>query len=168
MPSSRTRRKSSRIEVRPALQSDLDALMDLEQRVFVTDRLSRPSMRRLLAAPTARVIVAEMQRRLAGAAVVLFRRKSGVARLYSVAVVPALSGQGVGPTLLAAVDQAAIARRCRCVRLEVRADNKAAIARYCKSGYRQRDRRASYYEDGADALLFEKKLRARTRRPSGR
>jgi ribosomal protein S18 acetylase RimI-like enzyme len=169
MPSSRPRRKSSRIKVRPASPADLDALMELERRVFDTDQLSRQSMRRLVNRPSARVIVAEMEHQLAGAAIVLFRRRSTVARLYSIAVAPHLGGRGVGPALLAMVDKVAMARRCRCVRLEVRVDNKAAIDRYCKSGYRQRGRRTGYYEDGADALLFEKPIgrprKARVVRP---
>jgi ribosomal protein S18 acetylase RimI-like enzyme len=41
--------------------------------------------------------------------------------------------------------------------------NRAAIARYRKSGYRQFDRARSYYEDGGDALRFEKLLRVRAR-----
>ena len=168
MPASRTRKKSPRIKVRPAVPADLDALIELEQRVFATDRLTRQGLRRLLASSTARVIVAEMEHRLAGAAVVLFRRRSGVARLYSIGVAPQRSGQGVGPALLAAVDQAAMARRCRCVRLEVHVNNKAAISRYCKSGYRRRGRRARYYEDGGDALLFEKELPGRAGRASAR
>jgi ribosomal protein S18 acetylase RimI-like enzyme len=168
MPASRKRRKPSRIKVRPALQADLDALMELEQRVFSTDRLSRQSLRRLLGTPTARVIVAEMEHRFAGAAVVLFRHRSRVARLYSIAVAPHLSGRGVGIALLTMVDKAAMARMCRCVRLEVHVNNKAAISRYGKSGFRPRGRRAGYYEDGGDALLFEKELHGRAGRLSRR
>src|SRR5262249_52877565 len=47
------------IRVRGAALSDLDALMELEQQVFATDRMSRRSLRHFLCAPTARVIVAE-------------------------------------------------------------------------------------------------------------
>ena len=36
--------------------------------------------------------------------------------------------------------------------------NQAAIARYRKSGYREFGRHAAYYEDGGDALRFEKRL----------
>jgi ribosomal protein S18 acetylase RimI-like enzyme len=158
MFSRRTRRQSSRIRVRPATDADLDALMDLERLVFTTDQVSRRSMRRLLASGSARVIVAEIDRRLAGAAVVLFRSRSRVARLYSIAVKPQMSGRGAGPALLAAVDTAALARHCRCVRLEVHVANAAAINRYGKSGYRAFGRRPAYYEDGGDALRFEKPL----------
>ena len=135
--------KSPRIRVRAATAADLDALMDLEQRVFATDRLSRRSLRRLLASPTARVIVAETSGRLAGAAVVLFRRGAAVARLYSIAVAPQMSGQGVGAALLVA--GRAGGRRPQVPLHASRSApiaTRAAISRYRKSGYRQFGRHA--------------------------
>lgn len=156
MSPSPQRKTSSRINVRRARRADLDALIELEHRLFATDRMSRASLRRMLTVPTARVLVAEIGSRFAGTAVVLFRRRSKVARLYSIAVSPPMSGQGVGPALLAAVEAVARARRCRCVRLEVHVDNAAAISRYRKSGYRPFGRYSAYYEDAGDALRFEK------------
>jgi ribosomal protein S18 acetylase RimI-like enzyme len=158
MRSCPNRKISPAIAVRPARQADLDTLVELENQVFDIDRLSRRSLRRLLASPAARVILAEVDERVAGAAVVLFHRRSTVARLYSIGVVPQMSGRGVGGTLLAAVEAIAIARKCRCVRLEVHAANAAAIARYRKSGFEEFGRHAAYYEDGGDALRFEKPL----------
>jgi ribosomal protein S18 acetylase RimI-like enzyme len=150
--------------VRPARGKDLEALIDLEQRVFATDRLSRASLRRLLASKTARVIVAEVGTRLAGAAVVLFRAHATVARLYSIAVAPPMSGKGVAAVLLAAAERAAAVRKCRCMRLEVHETNAAAIRCYRKSGYRQFGCHAAYYGDGGDALRFEKALIERAKR----
>jgi [ribosomal protein S18]-alanine N-acetyltransferase len=155
---SRRSRTSPSIDIRPAGRADLEALVKLEHLVFTIDRLSRQSMRRLLASPTARVILAELDERIAGAAVVLFRRRSTVARLYSIGVAPHLSGRGVAVALLMAVEAAATAGRCRCLRLEVHETNAAAIARYRKSGFREIGRQAAYYEDGGDALRFEKLL----------
>ena len=145
------------IRVRRAERADLDALMDLEHRVFATDRLSRRSLRQFLKSPSAEVMVAE-DNRLAGTAIVLFRSCSLLARLYSLAVAPHMSGRGVGPMLLEAAEAAALARDCRAIRLEVHVSNHAAISRYRKSGYREFGRIRGYYEDGGDALRFEKRL----------
>ena len=49
------------------------------------------------------------------------------------------------------------------IRLEVHETNHAAISRYRKSGYQEFGRRARYYEDGGDALRFEKPLGRRSR-----
>jgi ribosomal protein S18 acetylase RimI-like enzyme len=152
------------IGVRAANRSDLDALIALEHRVFATDRLTRRSLRRFLASPTAQVLVAQVlvaedhPGHLAGTAIVLFRPRSAIARLYSIAVAPHMGGRGVGPMLLAAAEAAAAARDCRTIRLEVHVTNHAAISRYRKSGYREFGRVSGYYEDGGDALRFEKRL----------
>jgi ribosomal protein S18 acetylase RimI-like enzyme len=158
MPARLAHAPIAEIRVRKAERADLDALTDLEQRVFATDRLSRRSLRRFLNSPTAEVIVAEDAGRLAGTAIVLFRPRSFIARLYSLAVAPQMGGRGAGPMLLAAAEAAAFARDCRAIRLEVHVTNHAAIARYRKSGYREVGRIRRYYEDGGDALRFEKRL----------
>jgi ribosomal protein S18 acetylase RimI-like enzyme len=144
--------------VRAARAADLDALIELEQRVFATDRLSRTSLRRLLASRSAHVLVADGGARLAGAAVVLFRARARVARLYSIAVTPAMSGKGIAGALLRAAERAAVRRKCRSMRLEVHVTNRAAIKCYRKGGYQQFGCHRSYYADGGDALRFEKSL----------
>jgi ribosomal protein S18 acetylase RimI-like enzyme len=146
---------------------DLDRLSALEQAVFRTDILSRRSFRRLLAAPSARVIVAEADGKLAGYALVLFRPRSKLARLYSIAVAPHSGRRGVGPLLLAAAEDAARRRGRRMMRLEVHAHNSQAIARYEKSGYRLFGRQLDYYDDHGDALRFEKPLGTEPRGRSG-
>jgi ribosomal protein S18 acetylase RimI-like enzyme len=162
MPSNLAHASLSQVRVRKAERGDLDALMELEQRVFATDLLSRRSFRHFLASPGARVIVAEENGSgLAGAAIMLFRPRSAAARLYSIAVAPHMSGRGVAAMLLDAAEDAALARDRRSIRLEVHHTNHAAIARYRKSGYRQFGRHAGYYQDGGDALRFEKRLAPR-------
>jgi hypothetical protein len=51
-----------------------------------------------------------------------------------------------------------VERGCGAIRLEVHETNAAAIARYRKTGYGEFGRHARYYEDGGDALRFEKRL----------
>ena len=144
--------------VRRSGPRDLDALLELEHRVFATDRLSRRSLRHLLHAPTAEVLVAEADGRFAGTAIVLFRAGSRLARLYSVAVAPHMGGRGIASLLLDAAEDRARARKCRAIRLEVHETNHRAISRYHKSGYREFGRYPTYYEDGGDALRFEKPI----------
>ena len=150
--------KFPRFRVRSARGTDLDALIALERRVFDTDRLSRASLRRLLSSPSACVIVADAASGLAGAAVVLFRARAKVARLYSIAVTPPMNRKGVAAALLVAAERVAARRKCRSMRLEVHETNAAAISRYRKSGYQQFGCHDRYYEDGGDALRFEKAL----------
>ena len=159
MPSRFAQAAMPEMRVRRAEPGDVDALIKLEHRVFATDRLSRRSLRRLLDSPSAAVLVAVENAQLAGIAIVLFRARSAVARLYSIAVAPHVGGRGVAAMLLDAAEEAALARGCRIMRLEVHRANHAAISRYRKSGYREFGGYRAYYEDGADALRFEKRLR---------
>jgi ribosomal protein S18 acetylase RimI-like enzyme len=148
----------AQIRIRKAEPGDLDALLKLEHHVFATDRLSRRSLQHLMRSGTDAVLVAHENGQLSGVAIVLFRRGSLTARLYSIAVAPRAGGRGVGARLLEAAEAEALARGCRVMRLEVHHTNHAAIARYRKSGYREFGRHPRYYEDGGDALRFEKRL----------
>jgi ribosomal-protein-alanine acetyltransferase len=143
---------------------DLDALIALEDAVFTTDNLSRRSFRHFLTSRGATLLVAEENGKLAGYVLVLCRPRSKLARLYSIAVAPHIGRRGVGPLLLKAAEDAARRRGRRAMRLEVHQNNTRAIARYEKSGYRLFGRHRDYYDNGGDALRFEKLLGLEPRR----
>ncbi|ESX75574.1 MULTISPECIES: peptidase C39 family protein [unclassified Mesorhizobium] len=146
-------------EIRKARASDVDDLAAIEKAVFSSDRISRRSFRQLIERDTAELLVGESDGRVAGYAVVLFRKGSGVARLYSIAVGPFFGGRGVGRLLLEEAETAAFEHGRMMLRLEVREDNPRAIQIYERSGYRKIGREPDYYEDGATALRYEKTLR---------
>jgi hypothetical protein len=82
--------------IRPAMSSDLDALVRLEEAAFASDRISRRQFRYMLARAQAALLVAEQgngdmdasptARDLLGYVLVLFNRATSVARLYSIDV----------------------------------------------------------------------------------
>lgn len=146
--------------LRPALSSDIDGLVAIEDRVFAHDRISRRSFRRLIARATADTRLAEVDGMIAGYSMVLYRRGTAVARLYSIAVDPAFGGMGVGRALLEEAERAACATGRLALRLEVREDNARAVALYRARGYREIGRVAGYYRDGMAAIRLEKPLRA--------
>lgn len=147
------------VMVRPAAPADLAALVALEHRVFTHDRLSRRSLRNFLGSAHAKLMLAEAGGHIAGYALVLFRPGSLVARLYSILVAPGRDRRGLGQALLAAAEEAAFARDCLLMRLEVDERNERAVALYQKAGYRQIGHLAGYYADGASALRLEKRLK---------
>lgn len=144
--------------IRAGRVGDLDAIERLENAAFDSDRLSRRSLRYFLAAPTTEVSVAETGGHLVGYAMIGFRAGSRLGRLFSLAVDPARTGKGLGRALLSDCERCALARGAIAVRLEVRADNRAAIGLYMAAGYRHFGTVADYYEDGATALRFDKRL----------
>jgi ribosomal protein S18 acetylase RimI-like enzyme len=153
------------VRVRRAELSDLDDLVALEQASFDSDRLSRAQYRRHLDSETAQVLVASANhRKFLGTAVLLFRKGSTLARLYSIATKPEARGKGVGSALIEGAERAARSHRCHALRLEVRADNLAAIRLYERLGYHCIGQYPAYYQDGADAWRYEKVLLAGERR----
>jgi ribosomal protein S18 acetylase RimI-like enzyme len=157
---SHARHSAQPAKLRPGRLRDIDALVALENAVFTTDTLSRRSFHHFLTSATNSLIVAEDSGKLAGYALVLYPARSKLARLYSIAVAPHITSRGIGPLLLAAAEAAAARRRRRAMRLEVHEHNTRAIGRYEKSGYRLFGRLRRYYDDGGDALRFEKPLGA--------
>lgn len=147
--------------IRPARASDVDGLVAMEEAAFASDRLSRRSFRRLVASRSAAMLVNEQRGRLAGYAAVLFRRGSGSARLYSIAVAPSGGGAGIGRALLDAALAAAAERGCTVMRLEVREDNPRAIALYERNGFARVGRRPGYYADGQTALRYARPVAGR-------
>jgi ribosomal protein S18 acetylase RimI-like enzyme len=147
------------VATRRARPDDVRPIEALETRAFATDRLSARSLRDYLKSPSATVFVAEDEDgRLLGYAIVRFRRATSVARLYSIAVAESARGQGVGERLLAAAEEEARRRGDLFMRLEVRADNAAAIGLYQRLGYKAFGRHLDYYEDHAAAIRLHKRI----------
>ncbi|MEO7073166.1 MAG: N-acetyltransferase [Rhodanobacter sp.] len=131
----------------------------LEERTFDSDRLSRAQYRRHLDSDSAQVLVASASHNhFLGAAVLFFRKRSTVARVYSLATQPQARGKGVGTALLRAAEHAARRRACHALRLEVNVRNAKAMRLYERLGYRRIGRYARYYQDGTDAWRYEKTL----------
>jgi len=147
------------LHLRPARIEDLDALVRLEEQSFQTDRLSRRSLRRFLLNDGDHLLVAETAGRIAGYILLLKHRGTRLARLYSICVDRGMRGRGIAEALMAAGEDAVRQAGCASLRLEVRADNTAAIALYRKLGYRLFGSISNYYEDDQEALRFEKRIR---------
>lgn len=147
-----------RYRIRHAEISDLDALEVLENRVFSQDQLSRRSLRYYIVSPTASLLVLDEKGLVVGDAIVAFRKGTTVARLYSIAVAPDRAGLGLGRVLLRASEDAVRQHGRSLLRLEVRADNAAAIRFYDAAGYTRFGEYEDYYEDGTAALRYERRL----------
>jgi ribosomal protein S18 acetylase RimI-like enzyme len=152
------------LEIREARTTDIDRLAQLEAHIFSSDRLSRRSLAALIRSGSAIVLVAELAARLLGFAVILTRRGSRTARLYSIGV--RQPGHGTGSRLLAAAETAARTRGAERMRLEVRPDNPEAARFYERAGYQPFGRRADFYEDGMAANLYARDIATRARTPA--
>ena len=134
-------------------------LAALDERAFPpADRFSRRVWGHLLG-PARRnrsalsIIAHDAAGSVLGAAAILLRRGSRVARLYTVAVDPAARGLGLGRRLIAEV-LARAPRRCDVISLEVRAANAPARALYERLGLRLVGELPAYYGDGAAGVRY--------------
>jgi ribosomal-protein-alanine N-acetyltransferase len=146
------------IVIRDADHADLPALVNLEGEAFASDRLSPRSFRRHVGNASAVCRIADAAGALAGYHLLLFRRGSPTARLYSIAVAPGFRGRGVAALLMGDAEDAARARGLHRLRLEARADNTAAIRLYERLGYNLIGRIPGYYADGTKAFRYERDL----------
>ena len=143
---------------RVALPGDIPALVALEHQCFSSDRLSSRSFHWMISRAHGQLRVAEQDGQLLGYALVLFRRGSRLARLYSIAIAARARGLGLGRQLLSHVEACAVAHGCTNLRLEVRTDNPGALALYERNGYRRFAQVNDYYADHTPALRLEKTL----------
>jgi ribosomal-protein-alanine N-acetyltransferase len=160
-------RDAAAIQIRKGSLVDLDRLVAIENAAFEGDRLTRRSLRAHLTKSTVSLLVAEAEiagfAHVVGYALIAFRKDSKKARLYSIASDPEYrlgSGRGLGRRLLHACEEEAARRGAESLVLEVRADNARAIALYEAQGYVKFGTLADYYEDGAGAVRYEKRLSA--------
>ena len=149
---------SQTIRVRRVRKEDLSGMVELENRSFEFDLFTRKQYRYLIAKANSTAFVLTVGKIISGSAIVLWRKNSTKAHLYTIAVDPALQGRGLGKRLLEVCLKEARRRGCDRFSLEVRADNKRAISLYKKAGYEITGRVAKYYEDDCDALQMEKQL----------
>ncbi|MBE0434793.1 MAG: ribosomal protein S18-alanine N-acetyltransferase [Methylomicrobium sp.] len=147
-----------KIVFRSAVKNDVRQLLVIENACFTQDKLTSRNFHWMLERANADIILAEIEDKAVGYALLLYRRGASLARLYSFAVLPEYRGLGIGVGLLNHSEARARERDCVYLRLEVRPDNQQAIALYRKQGYRQFDTKEDYYEDHSEALCFEKRI----------
>ncbi|MEZ5922203.1 MAG: GNAT family N-acetyltransferase [Parvularculaceae bacterium] len=160
-PKKRAAVKTDGGRVRRASKSDLDAIDCVEQRAFTGDRFARRNLARLLASGAAETFVIAGGGAITGYVTLLFRKGSGVARIYSIALAPAARGKGFGRRLLESAERAARRRGADRLRLEFRPSNRRARALYERAGFLLLEVKPAYYADGEDAIRMEKKITAR-------
>lgn len=152
---------SSRFHIRLAIAKDFNALVELEQAAFRSDRFTEDQIDYLLTRSRATTFVIEERDRIAGSACVLWRKAHQGGRLYNIAIDPDYQGIGLGKKLLNECELEAARRSCRVMTLEVREDNARARAMYETLGYRVVGSVRNYYEDGSPATKMSKNLSRR-------
>lgn len=103
------------------------------------------------------VLVARIERQLAGFAIMQFGRDS--AHLNLLAVEPDYQRRGIGQALVRWLEESAVVAGTFIIHLEVRAQNKRARQFYRRLGYVEQHRLPRYYSGIEDAIRFRRDLR---------
>jgi ribosomal-protein-alanine N-acetyltransferase len=141
--------------VRPAAVGDVPAIARLEQECLGVDAWSQGLVHEGVAGslPTVRYVVAQVAGEVVGHAVASMA--GDIAELQRIAVAAGARRSGVASRLLAAVVEAARGTEADRLLLEVRADNRGALAFYDRHGMTEIGRRPRYYVDGATAVVMQ-------------
>lgn len=145
--------------IRQANLQDLEALVELENISFSTDKLSRRSFRHWLTSEHCALLVSEVESKIAGYILIIYHPGTRLARIYSLAVLPDFRKLGLAKALIQAGETTAEADGRLSIRLEVSVDNTAAIKLYESLGYQKFGIYRDYYEDHKDALRYQKLIR---------
>lgn len=154
--------RGNRVVVRPAVSSDLTAIVALERSIHEAAHWPAQEYAAMLApvgnsAIWRYLLVADAQGELLGYAVgkLLLTSAGALGEVENIAVAADSRLQGIGGELIRAVVEWCASHGAKEVELEVRAGNHAAIAMYRRTGWRQTGRRPKYYQDPAeDAVLM--------------
>ena len=140
--------------LRTATPEDLDDLYEVEVACFRRGRFREEHVAWILANPNALTLVVPALDGLLGSIMLLFERKA--CRVLSVAVIPSARRRGYGLEMMRAAEDAARARGCLAVRLEVSTQNTGAIEFYRRLGYAVDGVLYGYYSWGEDAYSMAK------------
>lgn len=150
---------NSKIEIEHARLDHLDTLVKLEKQCFATDRLSRRSLRRFLNSEQVIFLVATQNGECVGYLLIIFHRGTSLARLYSIAIDIQHRRTGIGKALMLKGEKLAQQRGALYIRLEVSQTNVGAIEFYHLFDYKEFGLLPDYYDDHADALRMQKRIR---------
>jgi GNAT superfamily N-acetyltransferase len=138
--------------IRSATSNDLDQLLEFEQAIIEAERpfddtircgtdVHYYDLRALIASPDAEVVVAELDSEIIGSGYAQIKAADSYLKydkhsyLGFMYVVPEHRGKGVNKKIVGALEAWSLAQGVSEMRLEVYAENPAAIRAYEKSGY---------------------------------
>ncbi len=152
--------------IRLASESDLDAIMAIEEACFTTDAWPRESMRDELVGAERHYIVAYLDDEVIAYAGLAKNPIAASGDIQTIAVSHAHRGLGLGRELMQRLIAEAKHSGLNKVFLEVRADNESAQSLYRSLGFEQVRVRPRYYQpDDVDAIEMLLNIEATNREP---
>ncbi|RUO63372.1 [SSU ribosomal protein S18P]-alanine acetyltransferase [Pseudidiomarina planktonica] len=145
-------------EIRLGTPADAGLLTELEAKCFDYSRIGKRSFQRLLTSKSAHIHLVTNQQTLLGYSLLLTRSNSTNWRLYSIAMAPEARGQGIAKALMEHIIEYARTMQAQSMSLEVKSDNRGAIALYEQLDFAVVDVLVQYYDDGTDGYRMRRPL----------
>ncbi len=143
-----------RFSVRRMRVRDLDRILEIERASFGPDAYERNLFAEYFRKCGELFLTAERQESIWGYMIVCTRGDR--AEIASVAVDPAVRGQGAASALMESALRRLLRRGTSRLSLMVRVTNREAQAYYNKYGFQKVRRVRGYYEDGSDGFLMSR------------
>lgn len=130
-------------------KQQLDKLVEIEDKCFTYDKISRRSFKHFLE-----------KNEHHGCSIqdygyILIRLYKNICKIYSIAILPEYRGKGLGKEfILKAIEYTRLKKRKE-LHLECKEELKEF---YTKLGFEEYGRKENYYEDGSSAVKFIKKI----------
>jgi N6-L-threonylcarbamoyladenine synthase len=151
-------------QLRPATESDLQPIMELEKSSFGNDAWAKPTMRAELLAPHTFYVVAYIDEKVVGYAGLSKVKSSSSADIQTIAVDQSLRRRGIGRELMEKLIAQAIQLSATELYLEVREDKPEPQKLYESLGFEAIDKRENYYQpDGVAAIVMRLALNQKER-----
>jgi N6-L-threonylcarbamoyladenine synthase len=151
-------------QLRPATESDLQPIMELEKSSFGNDAWAKPTMRAELLAPHTFYVVAYIDEKVVGYAGLSKVKSSSSADIQTIAVDQSLRRRGIGRELMEKLIAQAIQLSAAELYLEVREDKPEPQKLYESLGFEAIDKRENYYQpDGVAAIVMRLALNQKER-----
>lgn len=152
---------TDKLTMRKATRADLDSLVRMEQACFPTSlyhTMPRRQYLHMLTRAHGDVLVMVLGDTVIASAIVLYRKGSQGARLYSIAVSPAHGGQNHGTRFLDEIERRLAAQGYQTLSSEFRADLTRYLAWYTARGFNKTATLPAYYPDGCAGIRVKKQL----------
>jgi [ribosomal protein S18]-alanine N-acetyltransferase len=145
--------------IRKANKKDIDAIMEIEKRSFDWYEIFPKNLfdKYLTEYKDGFYVALNQSDSIIGYAILA--EKNGNGYLVSIAVHPKNRNKGVAVLLMNFLESQCKEKRFNKLTLEVRVDNKPAIAAYKKLGLKEVGIKIGFYGDGTNALMMEKKIK---------
>ncbi len=149
--------------IRSANGSDLDAILEIEQKCFSGPiSYSKRQLAYLILRANSAAFVESCKGVIRGFVIVTYRKRSLISHVETIDVDPAYTKLGIGLSLLTCAEKDMRKRGKRWSQLEVSEGNKVALKLYKKVGYTFKERIERYYkyehEGTRDAMRMVKAL----------